>query len=520
VPAPVLFVHGLWGDAASLSEINAYLGNRAPWQSRTILRRFAYDGALRFDHPATISTVASVIREIYDALDRHHIVGGRVDAVAHSMGGLVLRKFISTSGYRSLRTRRLGSLGQVVTLDTPQLGSALATYLLNHRNRHARHPEEWSFLCGDDKDTTVAQCFEANDLSLWGPVKGDPANSAVWSLVPGNSALAGAPRLSSNPDIRWTNVTSVLRGSDDSILRFAIEHLIRAIYVNRDNAPTPTEILGGLPNDVIVTWRSQSNGSLPANTPKFLGVAHSDFKQLNLPPIDNDAVVNSQRVFSYVECRLKRPAVACTPKTEPSATEEAASDSFDRISRLTVDAPLAVSSNAAIGMPLELSARIIGAARIKRVVVTQRNEVGDAAKADVVPFRISDGTLSFAVVPKLLGRVSFGVAVYRGDGTAGLTTITRDVTPPANQPTALLGDNPDHNIHVSRGSARILTPSGVFAGVEGEVPLSGEVAYRVLEGAENIRLERGRLFGVRAGSARIEARLGAAADVMTVTVDP
>ena len=33
-------------------------------------------------------------------------------------------------------------------------------------------------------------------------------------------------------------------------------------------------------------------------------------------------------------------------------------------------------------------------------------------------------------------------------------------------------------------------------------------------------LDGGRLIGVRAGPARIEARLGAAADVMTVTVDP
>jgi hypothetical protein len=65
------------------------------------------------------------------------IVDGRIDVVAHSMGGLLVRAYSSgtctTTGYRSLKNRCQGQFHTIVTLDTPEAGSGLATYLLAHQ---------------------------------------------------------------------------------------------------------------------------------------------------------------------------------------------------------------------------------------------------------------------------------------------------------------------------------------------------------------------------------------------------
>ena len=516
VPAPILFVHGLWGDAGSLSKLDTYLSQREPWKSRGQLRTFAYPRDLRFNHPNTIATVAGVINEELANLDNRHIVGGRVDAIAHSMGGLVLRSFSTSKGYLSLRSRRLGKLGQVVTLDTPQLGSELATFLIDHRNDRARRPSVvWSFACGLDPKTTVGQCLEDNDMPIWGPIRGSPNGGAVKSLFPTNPALARTPGLNTINALRWTNVTAVLRSSDDSTLLYVLTELLRAISHDAKHAPTPTTILGG-PNDAVVSRPSQSSGSNRLNTALFFGLAHSDF----FGPA-NEAVVNSQRVFAYAACRLKRPAVNCVPRANPSAEElsatrgSGAGPEFGTFRVLALEAPAA----AQIASPMEVGAPI-GAARIERVIVTQRNNSGDRAGGQQVRFDASGGTLRFSVTPRLLGRVTFTVAVYRSDHNIAVDKLVRNVTAPPGQPIALLGDNPYHNVHVPVGSERLLTASGEFAGLDESVPLTGKVSYLVLAGAQNIRLEGNRLTGVQVGTARIEARMGSAADVMTVTVDP
>jgi triacylglycerol esterase/lipase EstA (alpha/beta hydrolase family) len=62
-------------------------------------------------------------------LNSSGIVGGRVDIVAHSMGGLVARNFSNSGAYKNTRNRNQGAFRDVITLDTPETGSALAYYL-------------------------------------------------------------------------------------------------------------------------------------------------------------------------------------------------------------------------------------------------------------------------------------------------------------------------------------------------------------------------------------------------------
>ena len=66
---------------------------------------------------------------VYPLYDHFHYVGGRADVVAHSMGGLASRHYGSLSAYtQNPRSRTLGGIHDLITVDTPELGSGLADY--------------------------------------------------------------------------------------------------------------------------------------------------------------------------------------------------------------------------------------------------------------------------------------------------------------------------------------------------------------------------------------------------------
>jgi PGAP1-like protein len=101
--------------------------------------------------------LAGTIYPLLSNLDAKNIVGSRVDIVAHSMGGLAARYYASQSFYTSLRNRKQGQFHEIITLDTPELGSKLAVVLDTHSTCHGQLTSfDWLAICGG---TTVAQCF-------------------------------------------------------------------------------------------------------------------------------------------------------------------------------------------------------------------------------------------------------------------------------------------------------------------------------------------------------------------------
>ena len=132
-PPAVVLIHGLWGDATSLQTVETYLQGRDPWHSGGIVEPICYSLYLAFDaktDPLTtgkdaceLTSKAALdveIAHLMSTLDSRHIVGGRIDVVAHSMGGLVARHYATLSEYVSPRNRGLGAFHELVTLDTPE----------------------------------------------------------------------------------------------------------------------------------------------------------------------------------------------------------------------------------------------------------------------------------------------------------------------------------------------------------------------------------------------------------------
>ena len=144
-PPPVVLVHGLWGDETSLEDTRSYLLATAPWKQSGLVDSICYSLYLAFDaatdplprgsdscEVTSKTALDNEISHLMVVFDNRHIVGGRIDMVAHSMGGLVARHYSALPEYSGARNRGQGAFHELVTLDTPELGSTLANYLYDH----------------------------------------------------------------------------------------------------------------------------------------------------------------------------------------------------------------------------------------------------------------------------------------------------------------------------------------------------------------------------------------------------
>jgi triacylglycerol esterase/lipase EstA (alpha/beta hydrolase family) len=104
----VVFVHGLGANAGGLLPLRAWL------------RLHGHRQQYVFGYRSRGSLEALALRLKHELDD--HVRGGRIDVVAHSMGGLVARVFVQALG----GARRVDRL---ITLGTPHRGSHAATFI-------------------------------------------------------------------------------------------------------------------------------------------------------------------------------------------------------------------------------------------------------------------------------------------------------------------------------------------------------------------------------------------------------
>jgi triacylglycerol lipase len=104
----VVFVHGLGGNRSSFFPLQGYL------------RLFGYDRQLSLNH-ATGPSIEAMAQELAAHLKRE-VRGGRIDIVAHSLGGVVARYYVQALG----GDRRVDRL---ITLASPHHGSHPSVYI-------------------------------------------------------------------------------------------------------------------------------------------------------------------------------------------------------------------------------------------------------------------------------------------------------------------------------------------------------------------------------------------------------
>jgi pimeloyl-ACP methyl ester carboxylesterase len=544
---PLVLVHGLWGDQTSLSNVEAYIDAVTPWnRQQQLVVPICYSLYLAFDattdplqngkNPCEVTSAASVQTEIDSLLaelDSEHTVGGRVDLVSHSMGGLVARNYASLSGYASLRNRGLGQFHAIVTLDTPEIGSLLANYLDGHAASKEKAPIwtfpgiVWAGVCGD---SDVQTCFYDNGYPLAG--SGLPLDTgAVYSLEPNSPSLKNPKLVGPNiANATWRAVSATAPG--DSALALGLNTLIAALYSNPNNAPTLNSLLKKLPNDAIVTVQSQTKGASKSQLYTFSNLSHTSLVSsiltwLSGNTVNDNSVVDdpSADVYKLSACWLATTGSnSCVPEAiaenEPTEMTVPSSLHLKWVDRIRPQVP----ATAVLGAPVTVAIRLLAPATVSRLQIYQEGEQGRTRPETVAITRVENNMVYAQITPRLLGPVTLGIRTDFTDGAMSVRTLDFDVVPPKAPPLSFAANDLPELVLTLNGVTRVAMPHplAVYPAPVGRVYLNARfVTYRLVagQGKPVIALQpSGLMRALAPGETLVEAHYGTSVSRLHVIV--
>lgn len=295
VRAPVVLIHGLWGDMDNWNDFNPLVNGARKVDSRFSVQRVNYD----YDIFAQITNTVPMYIDLTGAsanslgfrynADRIYkeiinwfktffktgsnpagipVAGVQVDIVAHSMGGDVARTFPLLPQYLSDATLGAGLIHKLITIDTPHLGSPLATnLLLSPQNDCTRITLAWF---GDYAFTSVQLKGIGTALGAIGDVS--PSSSALNNI--NNPQLPPPHPL---PSALVAGIYSNFASLSCSVCAAA------TLRINCPNDPLTQSLtqqgwpaIFGENNDAIVGLGSQLNTTPnPSGGLQFTGYVHS-----------------------------------------------------------------------------------------------------------------------------------------------------------------------------------------------------------------------------------------------------
>jgi len=536
---PVVLVHGLWGDSTSLSDVQDYLNGTGRW-FKPYVAPICYSKFLAFDakndplsngkDPCEVTSrdaLETEINSMLATLDGDRVSAGRVDLIVHSMGGLVLRNYASQKGYASFRNGTLGQFHTTTTLNTPEIGSKLANFLIKHRDDTRQASlfttagAVYEAACGD---ADVKACFAGLGYPLYAPSL-SVQSGAVHSLEPNsknltNPALAG-------PDVantQWLAVSSLAPGN--SALAAGVNTLIAALYSDPDTAPDINSILKTKQNDAIVTLDSQTNGAVPGQVVTEQKLSHtylvgSLLNLLTFGQLDDDNVLQDTGTAKIAACWLQTAGTgSCfTPGGNEMAVASTSVPNVKVIDGIRITAPQTVE----LGKPFEIAVRSLVPGSMPKLAVFQKGNFGATKTAAVKHVRVAGDTAYATVTPMFPGTVTFGIGA-RFDGAVALQKVQLNVRVPATPPLAFQANTLPRLVLVLGDNTRVVTPRPVatYAAPVGQVYLSSDlVRYRVVQstGAPVVRISPdGAIEALHPGTATIEGRFGKSVDRFEVIV--
>ena len=157
VRPPVVLIHGFWGKPSNwdrfITNLHTLLGAELPfthylaWYNFQLPQMTAVQPALsptalraaqRLGDTSSLGfqfNAKRVLPEldvfINDFKSAKHVAAVQVDVIAHSMGGLVARAMPGLAGYYANVTLGAGRLHKLITIDSPHLGTPLASRLIS-----------------------------------------------------------------------------------------------------------------------------------------------------------------------------------------------------------------------------------------------------------------------------------------------------------------------------------------------------------------------------------------------------
>src|SRR5579863_1478459 len=283
-PPPLVLVHGIWSSAGAWDAFKSWLGDNYVGQVVTAAN-YERTNSLAFNDPSIQQALALAIQESLTAAADIGLAATRVDVVAHSMGGLVTREFMTHGPPVPYSTATLSntSVHKLITVGTPHLGSKLATVLDEHQNDlpvlvNGLPPTFMACMAAKvfGKGCTLASVLASQDMKV---------GAGSEALEPGSKALLGLS--DATPYYSMTGLSPLL---PHSYTEKELDALLTA-YVPGE---TVDSILGA-PNDTIVAAASQKG--TPVESATIQDTVHTKLfgddpaiAEVNAPAMWNQAV--------------------------------------------------------------------------------------------------------------------------------------------------------------------------------------------------------------------------------------
>lgn len=125
--APILMVHGLWGNASGFQEMENHLLNVG--YNSSLLYSLNYCEFAGNSFAANKWIIPEGINTLLNTLRENDYSSGSVDIVAHSMGGIISRTYVQ-SHYNDYSYNE--NISRLITLNTPHSGSPLGNLITNN----------------------------------------------------------------------------------------------------------------------------------------------------------------------------------------------------------------------------------------------------------------------------------------------------------------------------------------------------------------------------------------------------
>lgn len=184
-PPPLVLVHGIWSSAGQAwPPFEQWLNSNYP-TNLVFAADYGRYNYLAFSDPHIQNILESTISNALASAALQGVIARKVDVVGHSMGGLVTRYFMEYGPPYPISFLPSNPVHQLITIGTPQLGTPLASMLLqNQQNFPALISPTLAALCSALSTCTLGDLFTY--------VLDRPLNTGVMSLVaPENQVIGG-----------------------------------------------------------------------------------------------------------------------------------------------------------------------------------------------------------------------------------------------------------------------------------------------------------------------------------------
>jgi uncharacterized repeat protein (TIGR01451 family) len=476
MPPPLLLVHGIWSSAAQAGFTPRSSGFR-DWIAGQYPHNLIYAvdykdlNTLAFSDSGIQGRLLSAMTDALASAAATGMAARTVDVVAHSMGGLATRYFMSRGPYAASPQLLPNPVHALVTIGTPHDGSPLATTLVNNQNQQNVSGVIDGIVC-------LARNIHPCTLGAVMASSGNTVGAGVKSLE------LGSPQLGA---LLSSNVFDAIAGQAPTNPMSTTEGWLDSLIGGFLPGQSVATILGGQPNDTIVPVSSQAPGSPgQADAATVSGIVHTPVCPLGC---SDTGETQSTAVWQQAYYWLTG-GTGTAPSASPvqSARRPMPADSAAPAPVLDLTGYAQVPASNVTFLPASGSTLTIGAATsitaassaktITEVLLTQ--PVTDPTDTPLLYSTQSPFTISFT--PTRLGSTNFGAVAVFSDNTYAMTTLNYTFQPGGTPYALNLLNAPVASTNV--GDTRVVEADALFA--TGPIDVTQAATYSAQSGSTSV----------------------------------